>query len=467
MLKKIVFSLTLSLPIFSVPFASIFSIQSICAEGEYRDVHQVQLDNGMSVIFIDANSDMVLVMFCVSCGATDEIDKEGVANVLSKIYANKLNENADNLHYGAEVNSNTSYDQSIYYVLGKKDNLEPILQNFAQIYEGFSVGDKDVNDQKQRINQFLLNKNQIDKNRFHSEIRRSLYWHSKYGSDIEGTFESLRGISAEDIQRFKNEHYTDNRVSIIISGGVKRSNVVEMIKKYFRTTERPKTESKIQRMQEPPHHGSTVTITKYSDQISVPMVEVYWKIPGYHKDKDKALNTEIFINALSDILQKELIDEQKLAASVSFSYSSWNYEYGDLCIAFTLRDSENISSVTTAVLTEIKNIAAEGLSLEQAKKAADKISESSRFMGEDMFDVADKVSKELASGCDFDFILGYLKFAKKFNLEQVNKTAKDLFLNEPSVVAILRPQSKKKLQKFVGGNEESSSSAVKIEDVNQ
>lgn len=438
MLKRIIFSLALSLPIFS---GSSVQVQ---ASGTYRDVHKTRLDNGISVIFIDANSDMVLVMFCVSCGSSDEVDKEGIANLLSKIYSSKLNENAGNLHYGAEVNCNTSYDQSIYYVLGEKNNLEAILQNFAQIYERFSVNESDMNLQKQSIKEALLNKHQIDKNRFHSEIRRSLYWHSKYGCDIEGTFDSLKRISAEDIQRFKDNNYTDNRVSIIVSGSVKRNDVIEMLEKYFKTKERPKTESKIRRMQEPPHHGATISITKYSDQISVPMVEMYWKIPGYHNDKDKALAVEIFINALNDILQKELIEEQQIAASVSFSYSSWNYDGGDLCIAFTPKDATNVSEVATAVLAEIKSIAADGLTAEQASKSAEKISDSSRFVGEDMFDVADKVSKELASGCGFDFILQHPKSAKKFDLKKVDGVAKEIFLEEPAVVATIRPKLSKK-----------------------
>ena len=34
-------------------------------------------------------------------------------------------------------------------------------------------------------------------------------------------------------------------------------------------------ESKIERMQEPPHHGSTIAETRYSNQINVPMIEMY------------------------------------------------------------------------------------------------------------------------------------------------------------------------------------------------
>ena len=44
------------------------------------------------------------------------------------------------------------------------------------------------------------------------ESMKSLYWHSKYGADIEGSFESLKQISEKDISRFKEKNYADNKL---------------------------------------------------------------------------------------------------------------------------------------------------------------------------------------------------------------------------------------------------------------
>ena len=128
-------------------------------EEEYHNAYQEKLDKRVSVIFIDANSsDTLLVMFCISCGSTDKIKKEGLANLLSKLYVNQLNENGNILHYGSEINSYVGYDQSIYYVHGKKENLDGILKNFGQIYSDFSVSKEEIALQKQDIEQKLLRK---------------------------------------------------------------------------------------------------------------------------------------------------------------------------------------------------------------------------------------------------------------------------------------------------------------------
>ena len=62
------------------------------------------------------------------------------------------------MHYFAEINSYVGYDQSIYYVHGKKENLDGILKNFGQIYSDFSVSKEEIALQKQDIEQKLLRK---------------------------------------------------------------------------------------------------------------------------------------------------------------------------------------------------------------------------------------------------------------------------------------------------------------------
>lgn len=435
MLKKIVVSLALLVPF--VP------VQLAYTDGEYRNVHQEQLDNGISVIFIDADSsdDMVLVMFCVSCGSTDEKDKEGIANLLSKIYAKKLSESG--LEYGIDINSNVGFDQSMYYVLGKKENLNAILENFAKIYLNFTVSQSELENYKNKVRQSILDKSKNDKNNIHQESMRSLYWHSKQGSSIEGTFDSLDKISRDNVLHFKENNYTDNRITIVVLGKFPHKDTLNQIKQYF--SSHKKTESKIERIQEPPHHGSTVAITKYSNQIDVPMVEMYWKIPNYRNDKAAALAVEIFINAMMHNLEEELIYRQKLVASISFSYSSWNYSYGDLCISFTpLGDPDNIPAVINAVLTEMKSIATDGLKEEQINPATKKIANSNSFIGKDIFGVANLLTSRLGSGCGFDCIVNYPKDVLNCNKALVNQKGKKLFGEDPAVMSIILPERAKK-----------------------
>lgn len=410
---------------------------------EYRYSFVEKLDNDVTVIFADTTkSESILVMLCVSTGSTDEIEKDGIANLLSKVFSKKLNDNANSLHYGSECNSYVNYDQSVYYFYGKNDNLDSFLKNLGSVFSNFVFSNDDLENCKQSVEQGIASENQIDRVVLRKEARKALYWHSKYGSSVSGDIDDLKNITPEDINGFKKQNYTNKRVNIIIAGNVNKKEAIELVKKYF-NIKQSEQDAKINRLQEPPHHGSTTKIFKYSNQAAVPVVEFYWRIPNYRKEKNKALNTEIFVNALDDLLQNSLIAKQKIASTISFCYSFWNYDYGDFCMTITAKNQTNIDDLITAVLSEIKCLASDGITEEQAKLASQKLNKASTLVGTDMIDAVDKFSKRLGAFYDYEFIRDYPKFIEKYNFNEINAQAKEIFKHDPCVISIMMPEANK------------------------
>ncbi|MDR2781974.1 MAG: insulinase family protein [Holosporaceae bacterium] len=406
---------------------------------KYRGASLQKLENGATVVFVGSTkSDSVLVMLCVSSGSTDEIEKRGVASLLSSIFLKKLKEsvNADSHQYGSESSSYTGYDQSVYYLYGKAGNLEEFIKNLGVTFSDFAFSIDDLNDSKKIIEQQIVEDQQNDKNVVRNEARKSLYWHSNYGVRISGNLDDLKLISEKNVCDFKKRNYTKDRVTIIIVGNVDKKSALKSVLKYFGND---KTTSEINRLKEPPHHCSTVRITKNSTQVNVPIIEMYWKIPNYRNQKDNALAAEIFVNYLDEALQKNL--SKRAIASMSFCYSFWNYDYGDFCMTITAKNSDSIEDVITAVLSEIKYIASEKITEEQAKKAAKKLSDSTKMFhfDIDVLDFVDWVSKKVGSCYDFDFLKSYYDFVGKFDINKVSEQAKTIFKNDPCVISIIKP----------------------------
>ncbi|MDR1560872.1 MAG: insulinase family protein [Holosporaceae bacterium] len=413
----------------------------------YGGISFQKLENGVSVVFIDTvKSNSLLVVLCVSSGSADELDKEGVANLLTYIFMEKLqaNANADTLQHGSEINSYTEHDQSLYYFYGNLESLESFLKNLGTVFTKFSFSENDLRNNKRKIEEKLLMDNQIDKILVKKESRKSVYWHSRYGADISGNLDSLKNISERDILNFKNKNYTNNRATLIIAGDIKKDEAAAMIIKYFGKGEQ---KSVIDRLQEPPHHRSTTKIMKSSQQVGVPIVEFYWKIPNYRTEKMKALSVEIFVNYLEETLKKILVDEQKVAALISYYYSFWNYDSGVFSITATLRNSNCIEESINAILSEIKYIAFEGITKEQADDSVKRIVSSSKksmffqkaIFNEKTLDIIEWISRRIGSGNEFDFIKGYPDFVKKYDLEDVNVQAKAIFKNDPCVISVIKP----------------------------
>ncbi|MDR0753179.1 MAG: insulinase family protein [Holosporaceae bacterium] len=404
-----------------------------------------KLDNGVSVVFVDtAEADTLLVVLCISSGNTDEVDKRGVANLLRYMFDKKLKEKVakDSIQYGSESNSCTGHDQSIYYLYGKVGNLKGFIRNLGTIHSSVTFSAEDLKDGKNATKQHSIEELQSDKNIIHYEAKKSMYWHSNYGTRITGEHDDIEAITEEDVRNFKDKNYTNERTTIIIVGNVNKEQALEEISRYFVS----KGKAPTNRVQEPPHHGSTTRITKYSAQVSATIVEMYWRIPNYRKQRNEARAAEIFVQYLKKAIQESLIGKE-IASSISFCDSFWNYDYGDICMTVTLRSKSDIQDVEEqirAIITEIKYIASNDITEEQAKKAAQEVRDAADVFKKDV-EVADTVewiSKRVGAGYDFDFLKSHNEFMSQFDLKDVNAQGKEIFKKDPCVISVIKPMAK-------------------------
>lgn len=432
--------LYLSLFLGSIQLTPIYNLMADPLE--YRSSSCVSLENGIRVVFVDTTyNDSLLVMLGVSAGSTDEKEIDGVSNLLVKAVVNKLNEtpNINGVQYG-EAQSYAGYDQSIYYYYGKKDDLEGFITKLGTVFSKLSFSDQELNNCKKAIEQKIISRDQVDRHVLQKESRQALYWHSKYGSSIEGDLDDLNNISASDLENFKNENYTLDRTVIVIAGNnINKERTLESIKKYFGIK---KTESKINRLEEPDHHGSTSCIIKYSSQVQAPIINMSWRLPTYRKNPDKCRGIEIFINYLNDTLQHSNIAE---GINISWSYIIWNHDYGELSVMLSLTPdlSNSVEYIKNAIILQIKKIVSEGITKEDADKVVKSLVGASNFSGRDAFEVVDWMFKKLSAFYDFEFVRGYPTFIRKYDLQNINKEAKVIFENGPEVVSILLPESLK------------------------
>ena len=281
----------------------MFSVYFCSYVTAYRESSSHKLDSGVTTIFVDApETDRVLVVLCISAGNTDELDNRGVANLLRCMFAKKLHKDtsADSFQYGSESNSYTGHDQSIYYFYGNAENLSGFIRNLGTIFSNFVFSQDDLKDSKMAVRRQITEEQQSDKNSICLEAKKSLYWHSNYGARITGDLDDLESIAPADVENFKNKNYTPNRVTLIVVGNVDKERTLTEIGRVFVT----KSESQIERLQEPPHHDSTVRITKHSLQVDVPLVEMYWRVPNYREQRNLAHAVEVFINILKEALQR-------------------------------------------------------------------------------------------------------------------------------------------------------------------
>jgi hypothetical protein len=141
---------------------------------------------------------------------------------------------------------------------------------------------------------------------------------------------------------------------------------------------------------------------------------------------------------------------KEIASSISFCDSFWNYDYGDICMTVTLRNESGMRDVEEqimAIVAEVKYIASNDITEEQAKKAAQEVRNAANVFKKDV-EVADTVewiSRRVGAGYDFDFLKSHDEFISKFDLKEVNAQGKEIFKKDPCVIFVIKPMAKQRV----------------------
>ena len=440
MLKKI-FSLIL-----------FFFVSEISAE-VYRGVDYRKLSNDVSVIFLETNwSDNIFVTVCLSTGKSDDLDKSGKAELVGNIFKRKLEKdmNKNSQGFNVEMTSFVGHEQTLFSFYGKRIDLPFHVKCLAQHFYNLKISDEELAKEKEKITSRFNQSMVSDKNKLRVKSLQSLYWHDGFGKPF--SVEELKTISVDDLKEFREKNYTNNRLTLIISGHLKNKEEIEKeIEKNFSNTKK----SEIERLQEPMHHDATISFDMTSSQIKLPCIEIYWKLPNYRNEKSvydndeyfrkvSPIALEIFLVYLENELEKSLVNELKIASSVDFDYSFWNYSEGNLRISVLLKSKNYSKKIEYEILNEIKKLAYEvdENKLVAARKTLYKSANVFNYLV-DVIDTMNWLSDKIGVGYNYEFLKKYRESIKNFKLETVRKEVVKFFKKEPDVISVLNPEERK------------------------
>ncbi len=419
----------------------------------YRGIEYRKLSNDISVIFLNTNkSDNIFVTLCLSVGYSDDMEKSGKTELIGNIFKKRLEKemNKNPQGYGVEMTSFVGQEQSLFSFYGKQVDFPFHLKCISKHFYGLEISQEELTREKEKIANRFNQSMELDKNKLRREAMRSLYWHDGFGKPF--SVEELNSITVGDLKKFCDQNYTNNRLALIISGNIKnKDKIVRTIEENFSNTKK----SEIKRLKEPAHHDATVSFEMTGSQVKFPYVEFYWRLPNYREEKSiyddvepfrtiSPLALEIFLICLKSELKKSLVEELKIASSIIFDYSFWNYSEGNLRISVLLNEKKYSKEVEFAILGEIKKIVCEinEQKLIAARKELYKSADVFNYRT-NVIDTMNWLSDKIGVGYDFKFLKGYQNLIKNFKLETIRKEVVKFFKNGPEVISVLNPKERK------------------------
>lgn len=336
------------------------------------DYEKYSLDNGLDVILHQDDSDPIVsvaIMFHVGSNR-EKPGRTGFAHFFEHmLFQNSENVGKGNFfkiieELGGDFNGGTWNDGTVYYEVVPKDALEKILWMESDRM-GFMI--------KTVTEAVLENEKQVVKNEKRQRVDNQPYGHTSYVIDktlypedhpynwqVIGSLEDLEAATIKDVKEFYDKYYGPNNATMVIAGDIDFGETKQMVEKYFAEipakAEVPPIEPR------PSDLSQTVKLMHEDNFAQLPEMRMVW--PAVEDGHPDYYALDYLGELLSDgkraPLYKEIVEEQKLAPSVS-AYHRPREISGEFTVRIRANADTDLDNVYDAVQTAFSNFETNGI----------------------------------------------------------------------------------------------------------
>lgn len=343
--------------------------------------HEYRLANGLNVIIKeDHRSPVVISQIWYRVGSDDEPEKlGGISHLLEHMMfkGTKKVSSADFerlvAKFGGSNNAFTTHDYTGYYEIFPANRLSLALELESDRMTNLQLRPEDFTQERQVVMEERRERTDDNPNaRAYEQFTLLASPDSPKGQSVIGPMSEIEAVSLAALKNWYQAWYTPNNATIVIVGDVQPDQALAEVKRYFgnipvrSTPARPSVTQKAFR-------GLTEKTTNLP--VQVPSVMLAYNVPSLTTAAEPktaytlALLGDVLDGGLSARLEKHLVRDRALLASVSSGYSA--FARGDTLFMIHATPRENISldQVKTALLNEIEALKTEPITQKELKRA--------------------------------------------------------------------------------------------------
>lgn len=201
---------------------------------------QHSLGNGIPLYLVENHiQPFVSLQLVIGSGARDDGELPGLASTVCTLLLSGAGERdaeglAESIDFlGAELDAGSGRDEITVRLGVLREHLPEALDLLADVVLRPTFPAAEVaRERRQSI--ATLEQNESDPNYLAAvQLRRELYSGTPYGSEIEGTRESLRKIGRRECVRFHREHFVGGDAFFVVAGDATASELIEMLGSRF------------------------------------------------------------------------------------------------------------------------------------------------------------------------------------------------------------------------------------------
>ncbi|MBN2652920.1 MAG: insulinase family protein [Spirochaetales bacterium] len=365
-----------------------------------RDFLHGELENGLTYYIRKTNNptDKAILRLAVKAGSADETEEQrGLAHLLEHMAFNgSANFPEDSLieflqslgiQYGPELNAHTSFNETIYKLeipLEEPNNLETgflVLEDWA-----FNLNLADESIEKERLVVIEEYRSRRDaRYRIVSEYWPKLFNNTKYAERMPiGTLENLQKFTPQMVRDFYTQHYTPERIAIIVVGEIEPLNIEKKIISQF---SKYKSNSEIE-----PYIGNQPSVADQKfiiiqeKELQYTLIQLTANNPLRADTIEHRLQEAIFTTALNS--RFETIKER--GTTEILDVGAWNSQIiaptKTFSLSYICRDDKITKSIGE-VFTELKRLHQHGFDASEIEAATNQVVEGLKMEYESQADL--------------------------------------------------------------------------------
>ena len=342
---------------------------------------------------------------------------------------------------GGTLNANTSNDRTYYYQTLPSNQVELGLYMESERMLHAKIDSTGIATQKEVVKE--EKRLRIDNQpymSFQAKMFEAAFHGTNYAWTPIGSFEDIDAATDQDFKDFYETFYVPNNATLSIAGDIDKTQVKELIEKYF--AEIPQGTNDIPRptIPEPPFDGEKSETV--FDNIQLPAVFYGYRIPPQGSDEDYALQmlTTLLSGGQSSRFYKKLVDEDEIALQVmAFPFTM---ESGGIFITLGLTNiGKTPEELEKGMMAEIDKVQTELITDEELQKLKNQMENSFVSSNSTVAGIAESLADYYVYYGDANLINSEIDSYMAVTKEDILNVAKKYLVEDNRVVLYYLPKS--------------------------
>lgn len=409
-----------------------------------RNTHVMKLRNGLNVISVNYNSQLVAVQLWVKVGSRNESDDEAGLSHLCEHLLFKGVVNRSRFDFaqfiesrGGEVNAWTSHDDTVYHFVIPIEQFEASIKAVSFLLQIERWYEEDIKNEIGVITEEIIREEESPFSYLSKIHYETAFRTHPYKRPILGYKDTVSSFTHDKIYAYYKKWYQPSNIVLVIVGPVGHKKVERVVGKYIAPLGEGSTgflESKIPKEQlqlKPRVRGVGFVST-------LGMVELSFKGTQFKNNDTPLLDLAIYIlgEGRGSRLVQRLVEKRKLLSAYGYNYTP--IDQGLVFIGATLKPKSFIEGLEY-LFKEIVNFVEDGVTYNEVERAIKNYKITRTYSLETCSALAKTVALNYIYGGKVEYEAEYQRVVEEAQLDDYNRVIQKYIIPERLTLTYLLP----------------------------